>query len=84
MVLSEVANSDLEVEHAVSDGDQSVSAENYCGSSAGGLGELGKEDARHHGWDDDPGDALDAHGDDGEGTSSCGCSSSVPSHDIYI
>ena len=49
MVLSEVANSDLEVEHAVSDGDQSVSAENYCGSSAGGLGELGKEDARHHG-----------------------------------
>ena len=48
MVLSEVCYSDLEVEYAVSDGDQSVPAEHNRGGPAGGLRELGKEDARHH------------------------------------
>ena len=84
MVLSEVANSDLEVEHAVSDGDQSVPAEHNRGCPAGGLRELGEEDAGHHGRDDDPGDALDAHRDDGEGTPACGSSPSIPLNPIYI
>ena len=83
MVLPEVSHSDLEVEHAVSDGDQSVPAEHNRGCPAGGLRELGEEDAGHHGRDDDPGDALDAHRDDGEGTPACGGSPSIPS-DLYF
>ena len=78
MVLSEISNPDLEVEDAVSDGDQSVPAEHNRGRSAGGLGELGKEDAGHHGGDDAPGDALDAHRDDGKGTSTRSGASSIP------
>ena len=78
MVLSEVGHSDLEVEDAVSDGDESVPAEHNRGCPAGGLRELGEEDAGHHGRDDDPGDALDAHRDDGKGTSTRSGASSIP------
>ena len=49
MILSQVSNSDLEVEDAVSHRNESVPAEDNSGAPAGGLRELGKEDARHHG-----------------------------------
>ena len=49
MVLSQVSNSDLEVEDAIPDRNESVPAEDNRGAPAGGLRELGKEDARHHG-----------------------------------
>ena len=78
VVLSHISQSDLKVEHTVSDGYQRVSAEHYRGSSTCRLRELGKEDARHHGRDDDAGDALDAHRDDGKRTSTSGSSPSIP------
>ena len=85
MILSQVSNSDLEVEDAVSDGYESVPAKHNRGSPAGGLRELGKEDARHHGRDDDSGDALDAHRDDGEGTAACGGSATIPlNHELTV
>lgn len=85
MVLSQVSHSDLEVKHAVPYGDESLPAEHNRGPPAGGLGELGKEDAGHHGWDDDPGDALDAHRDDGEGTAACGGSATIPlNHELTV
>ena len=84
VVLSEVPESDLEVEDSVSHGDQRVPAEHNRGPSAGRLSELGEEDAGHHGGDDDPGDALDTHRDDGEGAPTSCCSSSVPSEGIIF
>ena len=79
MVLSEVSHSDLEVEDPISHGYQRLPAEHNRGPPASGLRELGEEDARHHGRDDDPGDALDAHRDDCKGTAASGGPASIPS-----
>ena len=78
MVLPEVPESDLEVEDSVSHRDKSVPTEHDGGRSTGWLGELGKEDAGHHCGDDDPGNALNTHRDDREGTPPSRGSPTVP------
>ena len=53
MVLSEVSQSELEIEDPVSDGDQGVSTEHDGGASTRGFCKLGEEDARHAGLEHD-------------------------------
>ena len=49
MVLSEISQSELEIENPVSDGDQGVSTEHDGGASTRGFCKLGKEDPGHAG-----------------------------------
>ena len=61
----EVRHPTQEVEDAVPHGDQGGPAEHDGLPSVGWLGELGEDNACHAGLDEDPGDALDAHQQDG-------------------
>ena len=49
MVESEISQPHLQVEDAISHGDESVATEHYGGSSSGGFCELGKENTCHAG-----------------------------------